>query len=310
MSPESLPLKSVPMVSPAEATLAAPTAAPTWEAARQAISATKVDQLASSLESLPQCIVAFSGGVDSVVAAQAAVLALGAERVRVVMALGPAVATGEYESALLSARAIGLELETIDAGESSDPDYLRNDSRRCFHCKSNLYQALETLAQQSPQVAVINGVNADDLGDYRPGLEAAAQHGVRAVLAEAGITKAEVRALALAWGLAVHDKPAMPCLASRVAYGVPVTVERLARIDAAERLLRELGFRECRVRCHEGELARIEIAAYELNRWGDEGLRSQVLAALKRFGFRFVTLDLEGFRSGNLNALIQIERKG
>src|SRR5439155_20752039 len=172
-----------------------------------------------------------------------------------------------------------------------------------------LYSRIEDLLPQLDVSVICSGANLDDEGDYRPGLKAAAEHHVRHPLQEAGFTKADVRALALAWGLPTWDKPASPCLSSRLAPGVTVTTERTARVEAAERYLRDLGLRECRVRLHEGELARIEVPIAELSRLADPNVRSALVARLRELGFRFVTLDLEGFRSGSLNELVSLELK-
>jgi uncharacterized protein len=193
--------------------------------------------------------------------------------------------------------------------EFSDPDYVKNDGTRCYYCKSELYERLEPLLAEYGSSAVCSGANLDDAGDYRPGLTAAAEHDVRHPLQEAGFTKADVRALAQAWGLPTWDKPASPCLSSRLAPGVEVTRERTARVEAAEVYLRGLGLRECRVRLHEGELARIEVPLEAVPRLAVEDVRAVLVARLKELGFRFVTLDLEGFRSGNLNQLVTLQAR-
>jgi uncharacterized protein len=252
--------------------------------------------------------VAFSGGVDSAVVAQAAFLTLG-ENAVAVTADSPSVARSELDDARRIAEQIGIRHRVIATDEFTDPNYIRNDGTRCYYCKSELYGQIEALLPELGHPVVCSGANLDDRGDYRPGLTAAAEHDVRHPLQEAGCTKADVRALARYWGLPVWDKPASPCLSSRLAPGVAVTTERTARVEAAERYLHDLGLRECRVRLHEGELARIEVPAAELPRLADPDVRDMLVARLRELGFRFVTLDLEGFRSGSLNTLVSLDTK-
>src|SRR5262249_38598251 len=196
------------------------------------------------------------------------------------------------------ARRIGIRHYVVATEEFDDPDYVRNDGTRCYFCKSELYSRIETLLPELGAAVICSGAHLDDRGDYRPGLQAAAEHAVRHPLQEAGFTKADVRALAWASGLPTWDKPAAPCLSSRLAPGVEVTHERTGRVEAAEALLRSLGYRECRVRLHEGELARIEVPLAELPRLADPAWREELGRRLRELGFQFVTLDLEGFRSG------------
>ena len=269
---------------------------------------TKHDQLLETIRELGSVAVAFSGGIDSTVVAKAAQLALGPNAVAVT-ADSPSVARAEIEDAKRLAGLIGITHHIVQTEEFNDPQYLKNDGARCYYCKSELYSQIETLLPELNVRFVCSGANTDDQGDYRPGLKAAAEHQVRHPLQEAGMTKADVRALARAWNLPTWDKPASPCLSSRLAPGVEVTRERTARIEAAELLLRELGYRECRVRLHEGELARIEVPIGELWRLADEKLREQLTSRLKELGFRYITLDLEGFRSGNLNSLVNLQTK-
>jgi uncharacterized protein len=197
----------------------------------------------------------------------------------------------------------------IRTEEFTDPEYLRNDGSRCYHCKSELYDRIQAILPELGAEVICSGANLDDRGDYRPGLTAAAEHHVRHPLQEAGFTKVDVRALAKAWGLPTWDKPASPCLSSRLAPGLPVTVERTARVEAAEAHLRNLGLKECRVRLHEGELARIEVPAAEIARLAEPALRDELTRRFRELGFAFVTLDLEGFRSGSMNALVALELK-
>src|SRR5262245_8243840 len=225
----------------------------------------KRDRLLALLRELRSVAVAFSGGIDSTVVAKAAHLAL-ADRAVAVTADSPSVARSELADARRLAELIGIRHEVIRTEEFSNPDYLRNDGSRCFYCKDELYSRIAGLLPRLGVRVVVSGANIDDQGDYRPGLKAAADHGVRHPLQEAGFTKADVRELARHWGLPTWDKPASPCLSSRLAPGVAVSRERTERIESAERYLRELGLRECRVGLHENELARIEVAASALGR--------------------------------------------
>ncbi len=268
--------------------------------------AAKSDRLLEVLRGLGTAAVAFSGGIDSTVVARAAFLALGDAAVAVT-ADSPSVPRAELDEATELARAIGIRHLIVPTDEFSDPDYVRNDGSRCYFCKSELYGRIESLLPALGVAVICSGANLDDRGDYRPGLKAAAEHRVRHPLQEAGFTKADVRALARAWGLPTWDKPASPCLSSRLAPGVEVTPGRTARVEAAEAWLHGLGFRECRVRLHEGELARVEVPAGELGRLLEPGVREAFTARLRELGFAFVTLDLEGFRSGSLNTLVSLE---
>jgi uncharacterized protein len=266
------------------------------------------DRLLEVLRGLGSCAVAFSGGIDSTVVARAAHEALGEQAVAVT-ADSPSVPRAEVADARRLAEAIGIRHEIVATEEFSDPDYIRNDGSRCYYCKSELYTQIETLLPRLGVAVICSGANLDDQGDYRPGLTAAAEHAVRHPLQEAGFTKADVRALARFWGLPTWDKPASPCLSSRLAPGVAVTTERTARVEAAEVYLRGLGLRECRVRLHEGELARIEVPPADLARLAEPGVREPLVRRLEELGFRFVTLDLVGFRSGSLNALVSLDLK-
>ncbi len=270
--------------------------------------AAKRDCLLVILRDLGRVAVAFSGGIDSTVVAKAAHLALGANAVAVT-ADSPSVPRAEIDDARRLAEQIGIRHVVVGTDEFADPNYVRNDGSRCYFCKSELYGRIETLLADLEADVICSGANLDDQGDYRPGLKAAAEHQVRHPLQEAGFTKADVRALALHWGLPTWDKPASPCLSSRLAPGVEVTRERTARVEAAEAYLHALGYRECRVRLHEGELARVEVPADGLARLLDPTVHGDLVRRLKELGFRYVTLDLEGFRSGNLNSLVSLEFK-
>ena len=269
---------------------------------------TKSEKLLSILRSLGDAVVAFSGGIDSTVVAKAAYLALG-ERAVAVTADSPSVPRAEIAEAQFLAAQIGIAHRLVRTDEFADADYVRNDGSRCYFCKDELYGRIETLLPELGATVICSGANLDDLGDYRPGLKAAAEHAVRHPLQEAGFTKADVRALARHWGLPTWDKPASPCLSSRLAPGVQVTPERTGRIEAAEVYLKALGLRDCRVRLHEGELARIEVPASEVARLATPAVREGLAHKFHELGFQFITLDLEGFRSGSLNSLVSLDVK-
>jgi uncharacterized protein len=264
------------------------------------------DQLIETIRAYGRVAVAFSGGIDSTVVAQAAFEALGQSAVAVT-AVSESLAKGELEEAEELAHKIGIRHRIIHTEEFSNPAYRQNNPDRCYFCKSELYGRLEIMLQELGADVIASGANLDDMGDYRPGLRAASEHGVRHPLQECGLTKADVRALALAWGLPTWDKPATPCLSSRIAYGEEVTPERSRMIDQAEQWLRRRGFHILRVRYHKGDLARIEVPLDDLPRFVDLELRGELLPAFRALGFKFVTLDLEGFRSGSLNSVIPVE---
>ncbi|QEL17985.1 ATP-dependent sacrificial sulfur transferase LarE [Limnoglobus roseus] len=268
----------------------------------------KRDDLLHRLGRFPAVAVAFSGGVDSTVVAKAAFLAIG-ERAVAVTADSPSVARAELADAERLAAMIGIRHVVVRTAEFDDPAYAANDGTRCYHCKSELYTRIESLLPELGVNVICSGANLDDNGDYRPGLTAAAEHAVKHPLQEAGFTKADVRELAKFWDLPVWDKPASPCLSSRLVPGLAVTPERTLRVERGEAVLHSLGLRTCRVRYHEGDLARIEVPVESLDRFGDPDMRDAVTARFRELGFRFVTLDLAGFRSGGLNDLISLDVK-
>lgn len=267
--------------------------------------AVKRERLLGLLRSFDTCAVAFSAGIDSTVVAKAAQLALG-DRAIAVTGVSDSLPSGELDEARRLAKLIGIRHEVISTEEFDNPQYTQNAPDRCYHCKTELYTQIEQIAPRLNVRVIVNGANADDTGDYRPGMLAADEHRIRSPLLECGITKAEVRQLAAGWNLPSWNKPAMPCLASRVAYDEEVTSERMRMIDGAEQLLRAQGLRTVRVRYHKGNLARLEVPTSELGRLVEDATRRTILEGLKKLGFRFVTLDIEGFRSGSLNTLLQL----
>ncbi|MEL6107592.1 MAG: ATP-dependent sacrificial sulfur transferase LarE [Planctomycetota bacterium] len=247
-----------------------------------------------------QVVVAFSGGVDSTVVL-AASLASGTPTVAVT-ADSPSVARWQIELAKTVATELGAEHRVIETRETELPEYRLNDSTRCFHCKSTLYASIHAVSDLAASDAtVVSGTNADDLGDFRPGIQAGRDAKVQTPLAELRIDKATVRAIAKQFGVSNADLPASPCLASRIAYGVEVTCERLARVETAENFLRQNGLGDLRVRVHENELARIEVPSSRIASLTREPLRSELVNVLREVGFNFVTLDLEGLSSGSMN---------
>lgn len=261
---------------------------------------TRVEELESRIGSLGSCVVAFSGGVDSSLVAAIASRALG-DRALAVTAVSPALATGELDGARDVAKAIGIAHEVVTTAELERAGYRRNDRDRCYHCKTELYDRLSTLAGRRGYAAVLSGANADDVGDWRPGLRAAGEHGVVHPLLESGVGKDEVRVLARELRVPSAEKPASPCLASRIPYGTAVHPATLAQIDRAELALKALGYRVLRVR-HFGELGRVELSADELDRALTPGGRAAVVSAVASAGYAAVEIDEEPFRSGSLNA--------
>jgi pyridinium-3,5-biscarboxylic acid mononucleotide sulfurtransferase len=267
----------------------------------------KQENLLAALRSLDGLLVAFSGGADSAYLAWAAHQVLG-DRALAVTALSPSFSEHDRRESQRFAAAAGIRHEFIETDEFSNPLYVANNADRCYYCKDELFDKLEALARSRGFHAIAYGINADDTHEFRPGHRAAAEHQVLAPLLDAGLRKDEIRALSRHAGLITWDRPAAACLSSRVAYGTAVTPEVLARIERGETFLRDLGFRQFRLRVH-GELARIEIAPDELTRALTGEMFQKMSAYLKELGFTYVTLDLEGYRTGSLNALIKKRHK-
>ncbi|MGO8969203.1 MAG: ATP-dependent sacrificial sulfur transferase LarE [Myxococcaceae bacterium] len=273
--------------------------APERLATLAATAAPKLARMRAAMGELGSVLVAFSGGVDSTFVLQVALEVLG-RRAVALTAISASVAPEERREAVRLAQLLGAQHVLVDSAELQNPAYQRNPTDRCYFCKSELYALCERSRAELGLAAVVDGFNADDRLDHRPGHRAAEEARVHSPLAEAGLTKDEIRALSQAAGLPTWDKPAMPCLASRIPYGTSVTEERLVQVGSAESELRALGLRTFRVRYH-GEVARLEVAQEELARFADSGFRAQVNSALLARGFKFVALDLEPFRSGRLN---------
>ena len=267
---------------------------------------TKAALLKAELRGLGRLLVAYSGGVDSAYLAWAAHQELG-NRMLAVIADSPSLARTHLADAITFANEQGIPVEIINTAELDRPDYVRNDGQRCFQCKDELFVVMEQLRSARGFDAIAYGVNLDDQGDFRPGQQAAKLHHVAAPLLKAGMTKQDVRDLAQEAGLRVWDKPASACLSSRIEYGRPVTREALEAVERGEDAIRALGFRQFRVR-HHGEIVRIEIAREELDRALNLEMAEQFTSIFKQLGFKFVTLDMEGFRSGSMNALLPADQ--
>lgn len=265
----------------------------------------KQARLEQIVATLGRTLVAYSGGVDSAYLAYVAHQVL-RERALAVIADSPSLARTQLADALAFAHEQGFALQVITTEEMDRAEYVRNDGSRCFYCKDELFSTMEKVRDAKNFDSIAYGVNVDDKGDFRPGQRAAADHNVVTPLLEAGLTKAEIRKLAQTAGLRIWDKPASACLSSRIEYGRPVTREALAMVEQGEDALRGLGFRQCRVR-HHGEMVRIEIAQDEMSRAFMPEMAAELTRLFKALGFKFVTLDLEGFRSGSMNALLPLE---
>ncbi len=264
---------------------------------------TRYQKMQDIIRSLGRVAVAFSAGVDSTLVLRVAVDVLGPDKVIAVTGRSDSLAREELDAAKVLAGDIGAELVVLDTAEIQDERYASNPTDRCYYCKTTLYSAMEEYISSRGIAAIINGINADDYDDWRPGIEAARQHAVRWPLAEAGLTKADLRELSRRLNLPTFDKPASPCLASRVQYGERITPEKLHRIESCEAFLHKLGLRECRVRHHDN-LARIEVPPDRLADLTDPRTRERIVDHFRRAGYTYVTLDLQGFRSGSMNEVI------
>jgi len=265
----------------------------------------KQQLLQQSLSKLGRTLVAYSGGVDSAYLAYAAFRVLG-DRMLAVIADSPSLARTHLRDAISFAEEQHIPLQVVKTSEMERPEYVRNDTQRCFHCKDELFSVMEQYAGQHGFASIAYGVNVDDQGDFRPGQRAAKEHHVAAPLLEAGLTKADIRELCERAGLRVWDKPASACLSSRIEYGRPVTAEALAMVEQGEDALRSLGFRQVRVR-HHGDIARLEISRDELPRALTQEMFAEFTRVFKALGFTFVALDTEGFRSGSMNSSSAIQ---
>jgi pyridinium-3,5-biscarboxylic acid mononucleotide sulfurtransferase len=262
----------------------------------------QLDSLRRTLRELGSVLVCYSGGIDSAFVLAVAHAELG-DRAIGMTAVSPSLSESEKADASRIAHELGAAHRFVDSHELERPGYVQNGPDRCFHCKSELYEIAEAKRREWQLAAVVNGTNLDDLGDYRPGLEAAKNAGARSPLVEAGMTKSDVRAAAQAIGMDIWDKPAAACLSSRIPYGTSVTSERLAQIGGLEAELKALGFRQLRVRWHE-KIARIEVALSELELMLAPGVREAAVAAGKKHGFQYITLDLGGYRTGSHNEVL------
>ncbi len=266
----------------------------------------KYSKMQEILRGLESVAVAFSAGADSTLVLKVALDTLGAENVVAVTGRSDSLARGEFDQACALADAVGAEHVILDTDEFENPSYTANPENRCYHCKTSLYTHMERFVGERGIRAIVNGMNADDLGDYRPGTQAADEHAVRSPAAEAGLSKADIRELSQRLGLPTHDKPASPCLSSRIPYGEDVTPEKLRMIESAEAFLREeMGIRECRVR-HHGDLARVEVPADRIPVMSEPENAARLDEKLRSLGYQYVSLDLRGFRSGSLNEVITV----
>lgn len=262
----------------------------------------KLERLQSFFADLDRALIAYSGGIDSTLVAKVAYDQLG-DRALAITAESPSLLPEDLEDARIQAATIGIRHEVVQTHEMQNPNYTSNPVNRCYFCKSELHDTLKPLALERGYSYVLDGINADDLSDYRPGIQAAKERGARSPLAEVGITKAEVREISKRLGLPWWDKPAQPCLSSRFPYGEEITVAKLQRVGRAERYLRGMGLKNLRVRS-EGDTARIELPPEQIKEFVLTTDLSTLVAELQSYGFLFVTLDLEGFRSGKLNQIL------
>lgn len=267
----------------------------------------KLTQLQNLFQDLKQALIAYSGGIDSTLVAKIAYDVLG-ENALAITAVSPSLLPEDLEDAQIQAAQIGIKHEIIATNELNNPNYTSNPVNRCYFCKSELHDNLKPIAQKRGYPYIVDGVNADDLGDYRPGIQAAQERGVRSPLAELGITKAEIREISQKLALPWWNKPAQPCLSSRFPYGEEISIAKLQRVGRAEVYLRKLGYQNLRVRSS-GDTAKIELPPEEIKEFVLKTNLDQLIAKFQEFGFIYVTLDLEGFRSGKLNEILFSQNK-
>ncbi len=267
----------------------------------------KFDRLGEIMRSLESVAVAFSAGVDSTLILKIALDVLGIEKVTAVTGNSDSLARAEFDAAIKLANSLGASHVILETDEFSNDSYTANPNNRCYFCKTTLYDAMADFIHEQGIATIVNGINVDDLGDFRPGITAATEHAVRCPAAEAGLTKADVRALSAHLNLPTFDKPASPCLSSRVQYGEQITPEKLRRIESCEALLHELGFNECRVRHHDN-IARIEVPVDQIIELTEAKVRNRIVEHFSKAGYSYVALDLKGFRSGSMNEVIAFGR--